>query len=409
MKNKHPLKTAIFIAVWPMLISGCVSTSPAKPVVTLTPEENAKLFAEQTARFSAIMPKLRQQSEGKDFLVSETGISKILDAVALGAAGESEQQIRSFISDKQLPLGNDKVYKNANLMYFANKKIIRKDYLKALSDFVVEDSLKAMNKKISKLTDGMITDGMSNVPPGASVVLSNVMAFNAKWASPFNEALTQDKDFTARCQGQPKVGKVATMHDQDKITYLKDGDVTAIALAFTDGYRLIALAFTDGYRLLIALPADKHASPDVATQWLLADKGKHIDALMQAPRKKVLLSLPKLNLSSEHNLIGAMRQLGITDIFDDKTANLSKVSSESLFVGLFEQKIKLQADEKGAKAAAVTTAVMLLTAAPPEPPSKPVVVDVDHPFAFAVIKANNPRQIVLAGEVNSLGVCDTPK
>ncbi len=160
MKNRHPLKTAIFIAVWPMLISACVSASPAPPVVTLTPEENAKLFAEQTARLAAIMPKLRQQSKGKDFLVSETGISKILDAVALGAAGESEQQIRSFISAKQLPLGNDKVYKNANLMYFANKKIIRKDYLKALSDFVVEDSVKAMNKKISKLTDGMITDGM---------------------------------------------------------------------------------------------------------------------------------------------------------------------------------------------------------------------------------------------------------
>ncbi len=244
----------------------------------------------------------------------------------------------------------------------------------------------------------MITDGMRNVTPDAKVVLSNVMAFNAKWASPFDEALTQDKDFTAQCQGQPKVGRVATMHDQDKITYLKDGDITAIALAFTDGYRL-----------LIALPADKNASPDVATQWLLADKGKHIDALMQASRKKVLLSLPKLDLSSEHNLIGAMRQLGITDIFDDKTANLSKVSSVSLFVALFEQKIKLQADEKGAKAAAVTTAVMKVTAAAPEPPSKPVVVDVNHPFAFAVIKANNPRQIVLAGEVNSLGVCDTPK
>ncbi len=389
-------KTAIFIVVWPMLISGCVSATPATPIVTPTPEANTKLFAEQTARLAAIMPKLRRQSRGKDFLVSETGISKILDAVALGAAGDSKKQIRRFISDRQLPLGNDKVYKNANLMYFANKKIIHKDYLKALSDFVIEDSLKAMNKKVSKLTDGMITDAMSNVAPDARVVLSNVMTFHAKWASPFNEKLTQDKDFTALCQGQPKVGKVATMYDQDKITTLKDGDITAISLAFTDGYHL-----------LIALPEDKHASPAEAAQWLLADKGKHIDALMQAPRKKVLLSLPKLDLSSEHNLIGTMQQLGITDIFDAKTANLSKVSDESLFVGLFEQKIKLQADEQGAKAAAVTTSAMLLMAPAPEPPSKPIVVDVDHPFAFAIVKAHNPRQIVLAGEVNSLGLCGT--
>lgn len=369
----------------------CACTSQPAPTIKMSPEENSKLFAEQVTRLNLILPQLRN---GDDVIISETGISKLLDAVALGAAGETQAQIHRFIGDKQMPLGNDSLYKNINLMYFANKKLIHKSYLKALSDFVIESSVKSINKKVIKLTDGMILNAMENVPPNASVVLSNVMSFNAEWQSPFNKKLTKDKAFSASCKGISKVVQTATMHDFLATHYFEANDI-----------RAVTVPFVNNYHLLIAMTTDKKTSSAKASEWLFGREGKNIHRLMTAPEQKVKLALPKLNLSSNHNLIPVMMRLGVTDLFSKLDANLSNLSVEKLFVSLFEQKVKLKADEKGAKAAAVTTISMLPIAMPPKPPSKPKVFDVNSPFAFAIIKGGNLHRMVLAGEVNSLGLC----
>ncbi len=377
-------------------LGACAGTAEPAPIIKIAPAENAKLLGEQSSRVLAL---LNAQRNGKDIAISETGISKILDAVAKGADGDSYTQIRNFIKEKQLPLVNDKVYQNANVMYFRNIKSIYQDYIKALSDFVIEPSIEAINKKAAKITKGMIPDAMKNVSADSEVVLSNIMTFNAKWDTPFfDKSRTKKEDFTAQC-GKPKpqnqVGKVATMHAKIDTHFVKDGDI-----------RSVSLPFKDGYELVVVMSDDKTASPARASQWLYADGGKHINQVLYADSPEVILSLPKLDITSAHSLIPALSKQGVSDIFIEEKANLSKISSNPLFVNLFEQQVKFQADEEGAKAAAVTTVGMMLTSAMPvlEPP-KPIVFDVDHAFAYVIVKKRGYHQIILAGEVNSLGIC----
>ncbi len=386
------MKKPILLTLIILLTSGCASTTqPVK--INLTEKEKTQLFNQQAKRMNALLGQLRN---GKDIALSETGISKILDAVAKGADGDSYSQIQQFIRDKQLPLINDKIYRNANVMYFKNIKNIHKDYIKALPDFIIEPSITAINKKATKITNGMIPNAMKNVPSSAEVVLSNIMTFNAKWDTPFfSKRSTKDEDFTAQCEKQTKVGKIATMHTRRDTPFVKDGNIRAIALPFKEGYQFV-----------IAMSDEKAASPARASQWLYADGGKNINKVLYARSPEVIISLPKLDITSKHSLIPALSRQGINDIFNKKKANLSKLSTNPLFVSLFEQQVKFQADEKGAKAAAVTTVAMMPTAAAPmrEPP-KPVVFDADHPFAYAIVKNRDYQQIILAGEVNSLGIC----
>ncbi|MDP8162176.1 serpin family protein [Pasteurella skyensis] len=398
MKTTYKKHRIIYLATLTLLgtyLSACASTTQSAPVINLTPTESAKLFVEQSTRMGALLDQLRN---GNDIALSETGISKLLSAVAKGADGDSQSQIRQFIKEKQLPLVNDKVYRNVNVMYFKNINHIHKAYIKALPDFVIESSISDINQKAARVTKGMIPNAMKNVSPTSDVVLSNIMSFNAKWVTSFfNKKYTKDKDFTAQCGKKTQVGKVATMHTQLDISFVKDGRIRAIALPFKEGYRLV-----------IAMSDNKRTSPAKASQWLYAEGGKHIKQLLTTYSSDVILSLPKLDLSSEHNLIPALYKLGIIDIFDARKANLSKLSTDPLFVNLFEQQVKFQADEKGAKAAAVTTVGMQLTSAMSDPnPPKPIIFDVNHAFAYAIVKDQDYQQIILAGEVNSLGICNS--
>ncbi len=401
-RKKH-LAHWLTLAVLGISLSACVSTqaksqsadtqsklSPTDTPSQLSPEENAAQFAAQSQRLHAMLPELRKQQPTGDFLVSETGISKLLHAASLGAEGETLTQIRRFIGDKPIVQVNDSIYTNANLVYFADQRAINKSYIKALSDFVIEKTIKAMNAKITKLTKGLVEGDLSSELAKEPVILVNVMAFEGKWLSPFRVANTKNKTFNARCGAQTQVGKVPTMHTRLKTHYIA-----------SEGIHAVSVPFVKGYHLLLAMSKDKTASATAASDWLLRNKGKHINYLLGNSRERVDLALPKLALTSGFNLVPVMRALGVTDLFSQRRANLSKISGSPLYVSQFKQDAKLIVNEKGAKAAAVTKMVL----STPSLPRRPVAFHVDHPFAFAIVRADNPRQIVLAGEINSLGIC----
>ncbi|PID47106.1 MAG: hypothetical protein CR967_05620 [Proteobacteria bacterium] len=377
------------IIVPALLLCGCGGGFESeKKEINLTKEEKAILFSQQLNRVDNLLDKIR---DGKDMVVSETGISKILDAIAKGAAKESQAEIRNFIFDKQLPLYDDETYKNFNLMFFRDQEVIYESYINSLDDFVMESSVKDMNDKIDKLTDGMIKNAMENISPNAEIVLSNIMTFNGKWQNSFDEDLTEDRNFTALCDGKPKIGKVATMNGKLDAKVLQEGDIEAVLLPFVDGYNMI-----------IAFNQNKNISPKSASKWMYSNGGENIQKLIETKEKKVQISLPKLDISLEYNLIPFMKQLGISSIFSGVKADLSGISSLPLFVDLFEQKLKLKVHEKGAKAAAVTTAQIRVFA---PMPTKPIIINIDHPFAFAILKDKDVKQIILSGEINSLGLC----
>eukprot|EP00922_Rhytidocystis_sp_ex-Travisia-forbesii_P051777 GHVS01076808.1.p1 GENE.GHVS01076808.1~~GHVS01076808.1.p1 ORF type:complete len:358 (-),score=74.08 GHVS01076808.1:162-1118(-) len=93
--------------------------------------------------------------------------------------------------------------------------------------------------------------------------------------------------------------------------------------------------------------------------------------------------------SSGVDVLEVVKALGVTDIFDRHTADLSNITgnrnnkSDNLFVSGIFHKCSVQVDETGTEASAATGAVMELTSLPP-----PCVVNVvvDRPFIFQIRK-----------------------
>lgn len=76
-----------------------------------------------------------------------------------------------------------------------------------------------------------------------------------------------------------------------------------------------------------------------------------------ATQKKICVELPKFKIETtvEKELMRALREIGIEDLFEDGVADLSGISdSPGLFASNIVQKVYIKVDEKGAEAAAAT-------------------------------------------------------
>ena len=83
-----------------------------------------------------------------------------------------------------------------------------------------------------------------------------------------------------------------------------------------------------------------------------------------------------------------LKNMGITDAFDERKANLSKIGTAknggNLFVSDIIHKTALKVDENGTKAAAVTAIIAKATSALREEPVYDIEFIVDRPFILMI-------------------------
>uniref|UniRef100_H3A971 Plasminogen activator inhibitor 1 n=1 Tax=Latimeria chalumnae TaxID=7897 RepID=H3A971_LATCH len=104
------------------------------------------------------------------------------------------------------------------------------------------------------------------------------------------------------------------------------------------------------------------------------------------------LILPKFSLENEIDLKKPLSNMGMKDMFDQVKANFAKISrAENLFVSQALQKVKIEVDESGTKASAATAAIVYARMAPLE-------VVMDRPFLF-VVRHNPTGAILFMGQV----------
>lgn len=144
----------------------------------------------------------------------------------------------------------------------------------------------------------------------------------------------------------------------------------------------------------IALPAENGMDALLAS--LAAEGMDSFIADMQS--KEVVLSLPKMDVTDENDLVPVLKQLGVNAAFASD-ADFSAMSQTPLFIGGISQKARIMMDEESTKAAAATMIMMAKSAMlNPEPP---VEMNVNRPYFFAVRDA-------LTGAVCFTGVIENP-
>ena len=332
---------------------------------------------------------------GEDnILISPLSISLAMSMTAAGAEGNTLAQLEGFLGkgllfDEITQFLKDftKAYKNneyiktglANSLWIRDDKsaiAVKESYIENVnSDFDAEvftekfdDKTKTkINTWVKEKTDSMIVD---EIDKETAMYVINAMFFDAEWASIYNEKSVLDNFSFTNILG---VEEIVTGLSSNESIYLCDENTTGFVKNYKGGE----------YGFAVLLP-----NADIGiNEYIKALNGEKISKLLaNKKQQKVAVKMPKFKFSYTVSLNETLKALGVTDVFDAKFSNLSKMvtsEKESPFISNVLHKTFIEVAEKGTKAAAVTSVAINYTSAPA--PQKIEYVTVDRPYLFMII------------------------
>ena len=230
---------------------------------------------------------------------------------------------------------------------------------------------KLINDDVESLTRGKIKDLIApNALNGlVRLVLVNAIYFKGSWQEKFDKQKTQMRDFF--CHRANRAVKVNMMHMRGK-------RFRCDALAKL-GCKALELPYKGGrFSMLLLLPDEKDGLKALEEKLV----NTPVQSIMQKLRQeKTNIRIPKFKLEASYDLKEHLKKLGMSELFDIKRANLSKISGKNeLYVSKLVHKAFIEVNEEGAEAAAATAVICRLRSAPEE-----FEFFADHPFFFAII------------------------
>ena len=326
-------------------------------------------------------------------MLSPVSLTMALGMAAEGAEGETLAAILRALGAEDASALSSVVpeeIKSANAAFVAQGLELKEAYVDRLNEaygaewFELDaEVVEKVNAWVAEQTDGLIDRLLSDAPdPQTGLILINAIAMDAKWEKPFEAYNTIEDSFHAP-EGDVTV---EMMYQQDFFDYVE-----------RDGLQIIRLPYADGaLSMWIALPGEGVSIGLDGLLDALAEQG--MDYLTDgAEEREVDLFLPKLDLTTENSLSDALKALGVEAPFGSD-ADFSGISEVPLRIDEILQKVRVQLDEEGTKAAAATAAMVACMAMLPE--EEPVEVRVDRPFAF-VIADGETDSVCFAGVVEN--------
>jgi serpin B len=379
-----------------LALSGCKS----KPAVCDAPQGGAAdvqgLAQADTAFALAFYPPAAAAAGGQNVILSPYSVSSTLKMLDVGAAGETDTQIRTVIgvpgggaaaapgyaalacTDETDGSSNDNQLSIANALWGQTGMPFQPSFLSVLAsgyeaplqqvDFTGDaaGATDTINGWVSGRTQGKIPQLFmpGDLDGNTRLVLANAMYFNGVWASGFSPSATSMQPFTL---GDGTMVSVPTMQG-----------TVSVAQGVSQGFVVIELPYKGGTMVMdFLLPGGALADLEAS---LTADGLRGALAGLGLP-SKVVLHLPKFSFSTRVVLNPVLAGLGMPDAFDMGKADLSGIDgNKDLYVALVVQQAFVEVDEQGTVAAAATGASVSLKTETQGPPD----VLIDQPFLFLV-------------------------
>ena len=245
---------------------------------------------------------------------------------------------------------------------------------------------KTLRSWLNQQTGGLLEEQISGLQmdPDTVLALASTIYYRAKWVNEFSEKQnTQD------------------------LFHAPDGDITATYMNETfpygpyfwgEDFGAVSLRLEDGSQMWLILPDEGLTPGDLlasghALTFLMNDPGssEHQKSL------KVNLSLPKFDVFSDSALAEAMKQLGITDVFDPENADFTPIlPQDPAWLDSASHAARVKIDETGVEAAAYT---VMMAAGAAMPPEEEMDFILDRPFLFAITSRDGLP--LFAGIVNT--------
>ena len=355
-------------------------------------------------------------AEHENYVMSPLSVSMTLAMTANGASGETLDEMLDVLGFKQQDIaGLNTFYKKmldrlpaldnttavdiANALWI-NKKYTTKVYdvfsgnirdsfyspITYIDDITSDITRQSINKWYSDNTRGMLSgprQGELNME--TAMLFTNALYFKGFWADNFDKSLTKIRDFK---NSDGTVSKVKMMNKAANFRGYID-----------EGYRAVAFPYGNkAYSMIIILPDEEVDLDDCLSEINPEDVSRLAMDKYDFGEKKLLVRLPKFEVTSEVELIPALKDMGLTKMFDCFKADFSGICETSTFVSQITQGIKIIFDEAGTEAASYTEEKGMLTSPGP-------MIDesffVDRPFAFIIAEKSTGLPLFM-GRINKL-------
>jgi serpin B len=270
----------------------------------------------------------------------------------------------------KLLLANSLWLDNAHLFNPETVQTLADNYYASVyaGDLGSDEMNEALRQWIDEHTGNLLQEHSQELEldPNSVFALASTVYFKANWVEAFSEKNTTNGIFHST-RGDVTV---PFMHSSRANAYYWGEDYTAVRLSLEWGNAM-----------WLILPDDGKTTQD------LLDSGEFLSAVLPTDAVEnqsfptVNLSMPKFDISAKADLITGIQNLGVTDIFSPRTADLSSLTDANAYVGKIEHAVRVAAGEDGVLGAAYTVIDAPGYGMPPE---DEVDFVVDRPFLFMV-------------------------
>jgi serpin B len=247
-----------------------------------------------------------------------------------------------------------------------------------------KESEDTINVWIANKTNNLIKDLISpgSLDPDTRLMLLNAVYFKANWQLPFKKDFTTKSNFFV---SKDSVVEVDMMFQENEIFYGLNKDLQS---------QVVSLKYEDpNFTMLIFLP-NKNIGLDSLRLNLKDDDFSEIHNSLNY--EDLLIGMPKFRLGFKTPLVPTFKDLGVFDIFNEASADLSKISNESLAVSNILHETKIEVNEEGSEASAVTGIEISTRSGG----SGPITLKINRPFIFVIQDLKNNIPLFIGKIVN---------
>ena len=256
-------------------------------------------------------------------------------------------------------------------------------------DFSDGKTMDVINQWGSDHTMGMIEKILeeSTFNPDAASYLLNAVYFKGVWTLKFDKEETKDELFNSK-------EMVPMMHMRKCLPYAENDDYQALMLPYGN----------ESYHMTVLLPREDKCINDVLAKldadtwlWYLQPVCAEID---------VDVKLPRMDITTNVNLVETMKTLGMPSAFDPLEADIPGCYNIPQCISNMFQVAKIKMDEEGTEAAAIT--IIETTDALPGGEPKLYEFHADRPFIYIISERSTGAILFIGQYMGENSVSENP-
>ncbi|XP_045152171.1 serpin B11 isoform X2 [Echinops telfairi] len=303
-----------------------------------------------------VFKELNSHSAGDNIFFSPLSLLYALSMILLGARTRSAEQMEKVLHFNHVvgPLKSD--FQDSSKQYLNCSEKIYGARLQTVDfEHSPEEARQTINAWVESQTNGKVTDlfQRGTIDPSSIMVLVNAIYFKGQWQYKFQERETTKAPFELS-EGKSVTVEMMYQSGIFKLAFIKEAQLQVLELPYVNNILSMLILLPVGTAKLEQI--EEQLNLKTFQQWTSPSN------LME---REVEVHIPRFKLEMTYEMNSLLKSLGMTDIFDQRKADLSGMSpAKTMHLSKVIHKSYVDVNEAGTEAAAATGDVIVVKRLP---------------------------------------------